>query len=406
MGFFAVIFSLIIVIIQTTSILMGRGAHEWTLPLLQVKPNTTYISELNWMFENYDNKTLPFMSLVPPAYDANNSMLWLQSMVQNAANSMMYNFTQENCVQRALLSQQASTRRFPVQCLVNMHQRQEIKRLVSEEFNPHLILLTLCVTHAIFCVSKLKKTIWSTTLTPFGGAAKVGIQHPHSISLPLTAIIMYILLAVVFIIEGTRNNKGTELVQYPTILFAVAEAIGTVWFIYFFMKSQSKNASQDEQQAAAEATSESSHWFNANHLQFVGIPTALLTLVIIGIRFWNDALTHLVFLSVACNAVYLDLKIQDLYITKKVLQLLYVGLPIYCIYTAHIQWGDSDNWRYVVGLMGCAAITPFWIHPWINTSSGGEGSYVLLPKHLSKYSMFAASASLLSLVINLAMFLD
>lgn len=419
MGFFAVIFSLIIVIIQTTSILMGREAHEWTLPLLQVTPNTTYISQLNSLFENLDvplnESAFPLLPLLNDPTDSNSSQpaqqdiqLWLQS-IATATLDAVHNLTQESCVQHALLSHNHGPKKqFPVECLINTHQKQEIKRLVNEEFNPHLILLTLCVTHAIFCISKIKKTVWSTTTTAYG-ISPIGIQHPHSISLPLSATILYILLIIVFIIEGTRKNQGAELVQYPTILFAVVEMIGTSWFVYFMIKQNNKILAPQEEPGEDVATSQESgsHWFNSNHLQFVGIPTALLAMVVVGIRFWNDALTHLVFLSVACNALYLDLKIQDLYITKKILQLLYIALPIYSIYTAHIQWGDSDNWRYVIGVMGIAAITPFWMHPWVNAESeSNSANYILLPKHLSKYSMFASSAALLSLVINLAMFLN
>jgi hypothetical protein len=72
---------------------------------------------------------------------------------------------------------------------------------------------------------------------------------------------------------------------------------------------------------------------------------------------------HLVFLCVACNARYLEVQTQDKFVSKRMFQLLYTGLPLFCICMAHVQWSDSDNWRYVIGIMGSCLLVVFWINP-------------------------------------------
>jgi hypothetical protein len=159
-------------------------------------------------------------------------------------------------------------------------------------------------------------------------------------------------------------------------------------------------------------TSTNHHWFNTFHLQLVAIPLSVLSIVTVGTRFWTEVVTHVMFLTVSCNALFMEHTTQDKFITKFIFRLIYTGIPLYCIVMAHSQWGNFDNWRYVVGLMGSfSTVATFWLSPWLiftedDKSTSKDTSYQFTPKQIGKISLFATSASLLSLVVNLAMFYD
>lgn len=456
MGFFAVIFSLVIVTIQMTSILMDRKAHKWTFPLLSMTPNTTYLSELNTLFEsnpinrlrfinthegnqlnsynnafNLLNKSENYTSSSTARHDkiSYNGFVDIDLVLYNESKSAM---AQAVCLKTAWTQKKvagSNNDSFPRYCMFNTHLRQEIKPIMKD-FNPHLILLTLCIVHSIFCIARIKRTVWSTANLPsalpsqlgsflprYGIAAstatRVGIEHPHVISPLMSIVVLGILLIIVFIIEGTRKS---ELVEYPTILVVILEMLAAIWFIIWlpFISSSSSENGNNESSIVVDPTTTAeqqqnehkANWMNFYHLQLVAVPVAVLSIVTVGARFWTDALFHFVFLSVACNALYLERELIDNVISRKLLQLIYVLLPIFCLYMAHMQWGYFDNWRYVIGLMGSFSVIPFFIHPWIGGGSEKLKGFVSKNKYIGKLTNFASTAALLSLVVNLAMFYD
>jgi len=401
MGFFAVIFSLIIVIIQSTSILVGREAHEWTFPLLKNTPNISYLKMINHLFSNTHNTSLhPLDSNAIYHKDFSNQFNFQHDIIANASavndtsdepyfdiTLYIFNATtssrgQALCLQSAWKDHSKTS--FPIYCLLNSHLRYEIQRVLAE-FNPHLILFTLSVIHAIFCIARVKRTVWSTLANT---NVKLGLEQPHTISLPISTGVLYVFLIILFIIEGTKKS---ELVEYPTIILSIILLLSAVWFVYQFATRQDDYV-----------------WYNVFHMQLVGVPIAVLAIAVVGSRFWTDIVTHLALLTIATNIFGMSIHCSD-EISKKVCEIIYVFLPIFCVYLAHLQWGNYDNWKYVIGLMGCASLLPFIVYPFFIQSmkrESDEETKEKRMKYFGKFSVLASSAALLSLVVNLAMFYE
>ena len=51
MGLFVIIFSIAVVIIQATSMLLGRDANKWSFWLLESSPNITHIPDIDLIFK-------------------------------------------------------------------------------------------------------------------------------------------------------------------------------------------------------------------------------------------------------------------------------------------------------------------------------------------------------------------
>lgn len=410
MGFFAAMFSIIIVIIQTTSILMNRKAHEWTFPLLEATPNTTYLSQINNMFlggntsaldNRYyffsDSNVLDDMIFNNKSQPHNYHRQLDSSIDMYLFNSTLSSKNQAVCIRTAWANGGHS---FPTHCLMNTHMRQNINSIL-QSLNPHLLLLTICTIHAIMCISKLQKSIvW--TKNEYSSAIEyglqnqqVGIEHPRSISLPMSASFLIVLLIIVYIIEGTKTSS-TQLVQYPTIVLTIFFLFQIAYFIYKHISQQKSISSQKENFL----------FFNICHLQCVAIPTAVLSITIVGARFWTDVLYSVVLLVVASHAFYISNESSDI-ISKKLSQMIYIASPTLCLYLAFMEWGGFDNWRYVIGLMGCTCLTPFFYFPFFLMTAylDAEQKEKKL-KYLSKISLLTSSAALMSLVVNLGMFYD
>jgi len=69
-----------------------------------------------------------------------------------------------------------------------------------------------------------------------------------------------------------------------------------------------------------------------------------------------------------------------------------------------MQWGQFDNWKYAVALMAYACFAPFIIYPIVSSSKSGETE--LKTKSFGKMTLFFTSASLISVVVNFAMFVE
>jgi hypothetical protein len=421
MGVFAVLISLIIVVIQSTSILVGRDAHKWTFPLLKTSPNTSYLKQINMLFSNshsvvnathlldlkmayHDDFSNSLIKTIAPQGSENKSHNnSLSPSLNNADNTIilrdmninvfLFNKTTSSRGQAACLQtawKESSKSSFPVYCLLNSHLRQEIKSIMKD-FNPHLLLLTLCTVHSIFCIAKLKKVVSSTINNKNSGAhqnIQLNIEHPHTISLSVSAFVLILFLVIIYIIEGT---KQASLVEYPTIIITIILIIASIYFVIF-------SAYYKENRV----------WFNLFHLLFVSVPTAVLSMAIVGTRFWTDIVSHALLLIVAANVFIISNYCQDV-ISKKICQMIYVFLPIFCVYAANLQWGTFDNWKYVIGIMGCTSLIPLIIYPFFI-----EGSHKYTEhepnskemKYFAKLTLLASSAALLSLVVNLAMFYE
>ena len=71
MGFFAIIFSIVIILIQTTSLLLNRDAHHWNFSLLKKTINTTFLKDMNEYFKNKNEQRTSLDLLENFPYHAN-----------------------------------------------------------------------------------------------------------------------------------------------------------------------------------------------------------------------------------------------------------------------------------------------------------------------------------------------
>jgi len=401
MGLFAVIFSVIIVILQTSSVLMGRSAHEWSYPLLKVSPNTTYLAEVNKLFDSDTRQHKASndsavaagnvlehliegeaptshiaLAALPETWDPQIN-LSIHLYFQNASHAME---SQAACLQAAWRNEHVS--KFPTFCLFNIHTKQKIESIL-EDFNPHLILLILAILHSTLTMAKMNKLVWSSTKDEFkSGNQPQLFQNPHQLSVPVSFAAYCLLVVIVYVIVNGRNS---HLMQYPTIFVTIILLLFGVWFIVREKKFADNHL-----------------WFSMFYLHLVSVPTAVLSISLVGSRFWTDIVTHGLLLSVATNGLFLERNAKD-FISQKLSQIIYFVIPLFSLYTAILQWGQNDNWKYTIGLMGCSSLLPFFIFPvFLGSMEDQEKKY----KYLSKMVLFTSSGALISLIINLAMFYD
>jgi hypothetical protein len=409
MGFFAIFFSVSIVVIQCTSLLLNRDAHEWTFFLMKKTPDVEYLKQVNQYLENSKNNNshnfdrLALAMGTPHAtfsyslddlskFKSPQQNFSLKNKYNNVINTSIYQFdsslssqAQTACIQSTF---QNKGNQLPTYCILNMHSR-EIMTNILRPINPHLLLLVLSIIHCIFCISKVKKTIWSTLVlhskqNVMGNVQeeKMGIEHPNTISLPVNASIFYILLLVVFIIEYNRN---TVLVEYTTIILALVPILSSMWFVYWHSSS----------------LAEDHDWFVFQYLQTIVIPVAVLTFCIVGTRFWTDVLYHIVLLTCANHALYVSISSQDV-VSVKLSQIICVAAPILSLYLAWIQWGGMESWKYTMGLMGSSVLLIFLFYPFFFMLDTQNHRMKLF----SKISLLLCSSAIISLVVNLGMFYE
>lgn len=409
MGFFAIFFSVSIVVIQCTSLLLNRDAHEWTFFLMKKTPDVSYLKEVNKYLENSKNDISRqdfdrlMLSMGTPHATFSYSLdklstnkipqqnFSVKNKFNNVINTSIYQFdsslssqAQTACIQTTY---KKNEKKLPTYCILNMHSR-EVMSNILRPLNPHLLLLVLSVVHCIFCISKVKKTIWSTLVFHSKENAvvnfenqKMGIEHPNTISLPINASIFYVVLIAVFIIEYNRN---TVLVEYPTIIIALAPILSSLWFIYW----QSTHTEDHD-------------WFVFHYLQTIVIPVAVLTFCIVGTRFWTDVLYHIVLLSCANHALYVSITSQDV-ISIKLSQIICVSAPLLSLYLAWTQWGGMESWKYTLGLMGSSVLLTFVLYPFFFMLDAQDHRMKLF----GKVSLLLCSSAIISLVVNLGMFYE
>jgi hypothetical protein len=367
MGLFVVIFSIAVVIIQATSMLLGRSAHNWTFSLLESTPNTTSLTELQMLF-----KTLsPLYSEINKTAE-NNYNSTLQLYLESASDSVR---AQASCIQLAW-QYLTPPLNIPTYCMFNRHSNQEILPIL-QSWNPHLILLTLCCIHSVFCISM-------THQSSKDNGSQSNNSPPKRLIIPLSyATGIYVLLiGIISIMQGLNN---VDLVQYPTMILMITLIVFCILFVVRF-------PSHDHDFS----------WGISNHLQIVAVPLAVLAISTMGVRIWNDVLGHIVILSAAVNCLWLQCQTKHM-AAQRISHILTVALPSLSLYLAHVQWGQYDDWRYVIGTMACASLAPFYLIT-ILFHTGADIEKRKNEKYFSKISLLCSSAAILSLVVNLALF--
>ena len=129
---------------------------------------------------------------------------------------------------------------------------------------------------------------------------------------------------------------------------------------------------------------------------------AVLAISTMGARIWTDVLGHAVLLSAAVNCLWLQCNIKQV-ASQRICHILTILLPSLSLYLAHIQWGQYDDWRYVIGTMACGSIAPFFLITILFPTSA-DLEKQKNEKFFNKISLLCSSAALLSFVVNLALF--
>lgn len=397
MGFFAIIFSIVIILIQTTSLLLNRDAHHWNFSLLKKTINTTFLKDMNEYFKNKNEQRTSLDLLENFPYHANKInateiVPTNYNRYQNVLNTTIYFFdSSASCKANTAclkVAWQNNENKIPSYCLINMHQRQTIER-VLDEFNPHLILLTICIIHCVFCISRLKTNILSQVIVENGlfqnPDQKISMETPGKISTFTSSILLYVLLLVVYIVEGIRSN-----VKYTSIVISIVLVLACTFFVIYNQRFKDHIL------------------FNFYHMLLVSTPTAILTYCIIGTRFWVDVVYHIILLFISAMAFVMAYESNHI-VSKKISQLIAIATSTLSLLFAYIQWGGIENWKYIVGFMGSSVLLPFYIYSFFSTGiydlSETDKTLANL-KYLTKISLTVTSAALISLVINIGMFYD
>ena len=428
MGLFVIIFSIAVVIIQATSMLLGRDANKWSFWLLESSPNITHIPDIDLIFKaiNDDyksyNNNMPY---IEQTTNVSNNMSHTQnnSNHNNNINSTLsadstlqlifYLFGNGSASKEMLFCIQSSwtnikSHSFPVNCFFNNHFEQAITTVV-EPWNPHLILLTLCCIQTIVCISRIqhkRETILIASKNSSSGTNNETsssnnssyVPYYNHLHLPLSyaVVIVTLLISIIAILQGL---KDVNLVQYPTIITMVLLLGGCIWYIILFDKF------------GHDIT-----WAISFHLQLVSVPLAVLAIATMGARMWVDVLGHIMLLSSAVNCMWLQSTTQNIS-ARRVSHLLTIFLPTLSIYLAHMQWGPFDDWRYVIAMMACGSLAPLYFmailfntpdNDFSQGKSNGVKSYssdtISQNKIFNKITFLCTNAALLSMVVNLALF--
>ena len=93
--------------------------------------------------------------------------------------------------------------------------------------------------------------------------------------------------------------------------------------------------------------------------------------------------------------------------SRRICHALTFFLPLITLYIAHIQWGQYDDWRYVIGTMACGGLAPFQLFTFlfhVTSQKGSDADKKNTEKMFNQVSIMCSGAAILSLVVNLAIF--
>lgn len=388
MGLFSIFFSVVIVIIQATSLLLQRDAHKWTFSLVKNEPNISHFKDIHDTMLVYNTK-LPLITRLANYSDhipneqlsvnlLEMKMMSLNNTSLNSTSKYYATGKQLACIQMHWRDKPALDK-IPVHCFFNTHFNQIIEPILKP-INPHIILFVICCINAIFCLSKLKSKadLKSKETTAIENDWSIEPAVPFYMSLNYVSGILLLLVFVVFVIHGVED---IEFVEYPTIILSLMLILFTIWYV---MKIQTYK--------------EDTEWINAFHMQSTAVPLATLTLGTLGTRVWSDLFLHFCLLNAAVNILWLENHFTHI-TSKKVCQFLSITLPIFSLYLAHLQWGKFDNWKYAITIMSFICFLPFLLYLLITTSDGGKNL-----KAYGKMTTFFISSALITVVINFAVF--
>jgi hypothetical protein len=385
MGIFVVACSIAIVVIQATSMLLGRSAHNWSFYLLESTPDTAVLTEFQNLMQNIVDIN-PITTSNDPAHQIGDFLYKnisyknrsdvISLHIANVSDSVL---SQVLCLEE-IWKYSTPSGIIPSFCIFNKHSPESIYP-VLEPWNPHLILLTICCIHSIICISKTHVIPQNYVNFPKNQEENAPPKH-MKIPIGYAVGVSFLLIFIIAVLEGIKN---TDLVQYPTIILVVMLLLSSLLYVRGF-----------------EARGHDIIWSIATHLQLVGVPLAVLAISTLGARMWTDVLAHLEILNAAVYCLWLQSNTKNP-TGQRICHLLTILLPSLSLYLAHIQWGKNDNWRYVIGSMACGALAPLFIitiffH--VNSNADHRGS----EKMFYKISTLCGSAALLSFVVNLALF--
>lgn len=413
MGYFTLFFSSALVILQATTIILGRDASVWSFWLVRAVPdavlwkpaldlliatnNNNDISIHTSTFSsnftpnnNYNNNSVPAASSNITAKQPNVTTTTTTTTTNNNSNNNINNNNQRGpaiitqliaytnrgsaitCLEMHMnLSKDSkgnhytNNRHYYYDCLLHGHTpKLAIKALNT--WNPHLILFMLCGIHFIICLSHTRfkgkhNGISNTTMA---------IEEKKSLSITTSAA------AAAAAAATTDNNNSNEHgkpipLQYASTAFfillvpiIVCQGMHDVDLVTYptIITMALLSIAGIYFVVFAAHFHDDDRWRLAFHLQMVSVPLAVLGITAAGGRLWFDALSHLVLLSAAVNTLWLQTSNQlHGYLAQSLCRVLTLSLTTLSLYLVHVEFGQFDTWRYVVAYMACVGLAPIYI---------------------------------------------
>ena len=226
---------------------------------------------------------------------------------------------------------------------------------VLAPWNPHLIVLALCLLQCLFALERVNKRYSAHPLSATGGG-----------------VVLTLILIAAAIVQGIRD---TDLVHYPTMI-----VVGLLWL-------------HGAWAVAASMENQASLFFD--YTRAVAAPLAVLSSMLFGTRVWADALSHWALLQIAVTLGWLQVRACDARLLCRAALVLFLLLPIA---SAVASTGRDDQWRYVALLAGSVGLLPL-------LAVGTLLSQPTVPhRALAGYVLIANNAALLAVVATLANF--
>lgn len=366
-----------IVVLQTTLILSNREPNLWVFSLLQKKKSLPSWGNLSTLFHSpslltRDNST--FDAFILPELHSEKGMPLVE------------------CVHEGWLQGDP----IPDYCRFWYHASQEITSIFEgATWNPHLILLALACLHLLVTFSlaqnqhllKLHKHNLKGTANDTAAAA----NRMYSVPLSLCLCILAMLWLITALIAANRSlyahgDKGTSILDTPTILVAILLLISAAWLVNVHHHYQNSASSSDSSSTTAPQNREVYYhlWIQTFQLQMVSIPLSVLMISVMGVRIYTHIIMHVVLLTVAVNSLWIERQLSlnpepQAYAYQKnqenttmtmmlffCLKSLVMGIPLLSMFMAQSQWGGSNTWQQISVFMAFFSLAPLLIFPMLS----------------------------------------
>jgi hypothetical protein len=311
MHFIGVFVAVSIALFQSVLVMLGRNASQWTFSLINQQPVISNRSVLDGIFTQR----------VPTSVEPN----WGEVMNVSLSSPVA------QCMKHAW---QRGEQTMPLGCVLRTHTSQSVTT-VMDAVNPHLIILAIAWSNAIFAISQslvkyphvLKRWAYAKTMAAVGVLVLVAV---------IDAVCMYV-----------TSNHIDAVLRYPSILVQLLVVLPSVYFAFKLDRLT------DHHHLRATVA-----WKLSMHQQVICVPLVVTMFAAMGVRLWSTILAEALLLSVAVNILWaLQMRLCERTIGIALSVMIPIGTVLGCLRSSVA--GPLAGWREVTAAISVFALLPF-----------------------------------------------